>query len=134
MVLITNSFKEEVHQLEARYNKSLAYVRRLVGENKDLRTLMSKYIKVGKGGLKNWVQEPQERGDTSERVYGILNKVINTSEATHISDTRKYQAMQTRLHAIEERVLNISRAYAASGQLVNSSNLPLIISSNRMTL
>ena len=54
--LITNSFKEEVHdQLEARYNKSLAYVRRLVGENKDLRTLMSKYIKVGKGRLKNWV-------------------------------------------------------------------------------
>ena len=134
MVLITNSFKEEVHKLEARYNKSLAYVRRLVGENKDLRALMSKYIKVGKGGLKNWVQEPQERGDTSERVYGILNKVINTSEATHISDTRKYQTMQTRLHTIEERVLNISRAYAASGQLVNSSNLPLIISSNRMTL
>ena len=41
--------------MEARYNKSLAYVRRLVRENKDLRTLMAKYIKVGKGGLKKWV-------------------------------------------------------------------------------
>ena len=124
--LITNSLKEEVHdQLEARYNKSLAYVRRLVGENKDLRTLMSKYIKVGKGRLKNLVQEPQERGDTSERVYGILNKVINTSEASHISDSRKYQTMQTKLHTIEERVLNISRTYAANGQLVKPSNLKI---------
>ena len=116
--LITNSFKEEVHpQLEARYNKSLAYVRRLVGENKDLRRLMSKYIQVGESlKLKNWVQEPQERGDTSEKVYGILNKVINTSETTHISDSRKYQMMQTKLHTIEERVLNISRAYVANGQ------------------
>ena len=117
--MITNSFKEEVHQLEARYNKSLAYVRKLVTENKDLRGLMSKYIKVGEVRLKKWVQEPQERGDTSERVYGILNKVINTSEATHISDSRKYQTMQTRLHTIEERVLNISRMFAANGQLVN---------------
>ena len=84
--MITNSFKEEVHQLEARYNKSLAYVRKLVTENKDLRGLMSKYIKVGEVRLKKWVQEPQERGDTSEKVYGMLNKVLHTSEATHIYD------------------------------------------------
>ena len=56
----------------------MEYVRRLVTENKDLRMLMNKYIKVSKGGLKNSMfQEPQERGDTSEKVYGILNKVIN---------------------------------------------------------
>ena len=94
-----------------------------MGENKDLRTLMSKYIQVGEGRLKNWVQEPQERGDTSEKVYGILNKVINTSEATHISDSRKYQMMQTKLHTIEERVHNISRAYVANGQ-ANSLQIP----------
>ena len=58
-------------------------------------------------------------------MYGILNKVINTSEATHISDSRKYETMQTKLHTIEERVLNISMTYAANGHLVNLSNLQI---------
>ena len=143
------SFKGKVVHLEARYNKSLEYVRRLVTENKDLRMLMNKYIKVSKGGLKNSMfQEPQERGDTSEKVYGILNKVIhihiniiininvnininifnkviNTSEATHLSDSRKYTRMQTKLQAIEERVLNISKAHAVKVQsiIVSSSSI-----------
>ena len=111
--------------------------------------LMNKYIKVSKGGLKNSMfQEPQERGDTSEKVYGILNKVIhihiniiininvnininifnkviNTSEATHLSDSRKYTRMQTKLQAIEERVLNISKAHAVKVQsiIVSSSSI-----------
>ena len=85
------SFKGKVVHLEARYNKSLEYVRRLVTENKDLRMLMNKYIKVSKGGLKNSMfQEPQERGDTSEKVYGILNKVINIHININITSASTY--------------------------------------------
>ena len=126
--MITNSFKEEVHQLEARYNKSLAYVRKLVTENKDLRGLMSKYIKVGEVRLKKWVQEPQERGDTSEKVYGMLNKVLHTSEATHIYDSRKYERLQIKLHNLEERVLNISKAFDMTDYQAITCHLKIFLS------
>ena len=57
--------------------------------------LMNKYIKVSEGGLKNSMfQEPQERGDTSEKVYGILNKVIHININININisiNTYQYQ-------------------------------------------
>ena len=97
-------------------------------ENKDLRALMSKYIKVGEVRLKKWVQEPQERGDTSEKVYGMLNKVLHTSEATHIYDSRKYERLQIKLHNLEERVLNISKAFDMTDYQAITCHLKCLLS------
>ena len=38
---------QNIGTLEAKYNKSVKYVEKLVKDNSDLRLLMNKYIKVG---------------------------------------------------------------------------------------
>ena len=50
-------------------------------------------------------------------MYGILDKVINSSEAVHTRDSRRIMGLHTRLGALEERALNVSKTCMSNGKV-----------------
>ena len=51
-------------------------------------------------------------------MYGILDKVINSSEAVHTRDSRRIMGLHTRLRALEERALNVSKICMSNGKVL----------------